>query len=104
MESDRKMTNQLEIVLLISAAVSNSLPLYVHLRVCASYKVGTLSTRSLFRFPLWMRVNCVLALQSILMDLLRFASSVYRIFPRESLKEDGRSLQDMTTQCTKETG
>lgn len=51
-----------------------------------------------------MRVNCALALLATFFDLFRFASSVYRIFPFEPLKEDGRSLQDVTTQCRKQTG
>lgn len=78
---------------------SNSKHIWMHLWVC----VCTISSGSPLRLCLWRRVNFVFALVSTLIDLLRFASSLYVIFPYEPLKEDGRSLQDVMTQCTDKT-
>lgn len=45
--------------------------------------------------PSQRRLNFALALLSALIGLPRFASSLYAIFPKEPLKDEGRSLENI---------
>lgn len=54
--------------------------------------------------PSQRRFNFALALLSALIGLLRFASSLYTIFPKEPLKDEGRSLEHIVKKKKKNCG